>query len=120
MSQASERRKASRIPVGDGLLAEIIGVRQAVTLVNVGSGGLSVATKEWLPSLEHPEVRLYTPDKRWSATFEIRMSFALLQPRKSGPYQGRFITGFAFREAKSVKVKKKIQELLEHVASVTA
>jgi hypothetical protein len=119
MPQSSERRKTSRLPAGENLVAEIVGVRQAVTLVNLGSGGFSVATKEWLPSLEHPQVRFHTPDKRWSATFEIRMSFALLQPRKSGPYQGRFITGFAFRDAKTVKAKKRIQELLERVAPVT-
>src|SRR4051812_40667426 len=104
MSQ-DERRRVSRIPVGDSLMAELVGVRKSITLVNVGPGGFAVATDEWLPSTPRPEVRFTTADKRWTAVFEARMSFALLQPRKSGPYKGRYITGFAFRDARQPQVR---------------
>jgi len=116
----SERRKGTRFPAGDNVLAEIVGVRQAITIVDIGPGGFCAATKDWLPSIPHPEVRFFTPDRKWSATFEIRMSFALLQPRKSGPYAGRYITGFAFRDARNAKVKPKIQELIGYATRVAA
>jgi hypothetical protein len=120
MSQ-NERRRNGRIPVGDSLIAEIVDVKQKITVVNVGTGGFALATEEWLPSLARPEVRFSTPDRRWSSpVFEARMSFALLQPRKSGPFKGKYITGFAFRDARVPQVKRQIQELLEHVASVPA
>src|SRR5215831_18393209 len=116
-----ERRRAGRISVGDSLTAEIIGVGQKITVVNVGPGGFALATDEWLPSLTRPEVRFTTSDRRWtSGIFEARMSFALLQPRKSGPYQGRYITGFAFRDAKSAAGKRLIQELIQHATQVAA
>ena len=112
-----ERRRVGRIQVGDSLIAEIVDVKQKITVVNLGTGGFALATDEWLPSMSRPEVRFSTPDRRWSSpVFEARMSFALLKPRKSGPYQGKYITGFAFRDAKSPQVKRQIQELLEHVA----
>jgi hypothetical protein len=116
----SERRKNTRFPAGDHIVAEVVGVRQPLTLVNIGPGGFCVATKEWLPSLQHGEVRFFTTDRQWSATFEIRMSFALLQPRKSGPYAGRYVTGFAFRDAKDKKVKARIQELIGYATHVAA
>jgi len=112
-----ERRRVGRIAVGDSLIAEIVDVNKKITIVNLGTGGFALATDEWLPSMSRPEVRFSTPDRRWtSAVFEARMSFALLQPRKSGPYQGKYITGFAFRYAKNAQVKKQIQEVLEHIA----
>ena len=115
-----ERRKMSRIPVGDSLTVEIVGVRQPITLVNVGPGGFAVATDEWLPSTPRPEARFQTADRRWTATFEARMSFALLQPRKSGPFKGRYITGFAFRDARQPEVRKRVQELLEQITQIPA
>jgi|SRR5580765_2992284 len=118
---AQERRRNGRIPVGGSLTAEIVDVAQKITVVNVGPGGFALATDEWLPSLTRPEFRFTTTDRRWtSGVFEARMSFALLTPRKSGPHQGRYITGFAFRDARSTAAKRLIQELLEHASQVAA
>jgi hypothetical protein len=121
MAQDERRRSGGRIPVGDSITAEIVGVGQKLTVVNLGPGGFAVATDEWLPSMARPEVKFSTADRRWSSTvFEARMSFALLQPRKSGPYKGRYITGFAFRDARSAAVKRQVQDLIEHIAQVPA
>jgi hypothetical protein len=117
----TERRRTGRIAVGDHLTAELVEVAQKITIVNIGTGGFALATDEWLPSLARPEVRFASTDRRWtSPVFEARMSFALLQPRKSGPHKGRYITGFAFRDARNPKVARQIQELIDHVSQVAA
>lgn len=116
-----ERRRTARLPVGEALTAEIVGIGRKLTVVNVGPGGFAIATDEWLPSTRSPEVQFATPDRRWtSATFVARMSFTLMKPRQSGPHTGRYITGFAFRDAKLPKVKAEIKELVDQITSVLA
>ena len=114
-----ERRASRRWTITDGVKVEIVGRGRAVTLINVGPGGFAVASEHQLASMTRPEFRFSMPDQSWSTVLTAQLAYCLLQPRKTGRYQGQYVTGFTFCDAGAPYVRGRIGELLERVAPRT-
>jgi hypothetical protein len=110
-----ERRAGQRWEISNGVKVEIVGRGRAVTLINVGPGGFAVASEHQLAATARPEFRFSLPEVNWSTVLTAQMAYCLMQPRKTGRYQGQYVTGYTFVDAGTPEVRERISEFLERV-----
>jgi hypothetical protein len=113
MASFNDRRQAVRIAVHGNLIVEDVNGGEPLDLVDVGTGGFAVSSREPLPIDAIGSYRFATSDKKWNALFRARAVYGKVLAT-DGSTPARYVTGFMFVSREASAVQREIMALLDH------
>jgi c-di-GMP-binding flagellar brake protein YcgR len=114
MAGHSERRRSVRVGVTSTLAVRCVEVRTPLRLIDVSSGGFSVASAEALPMGQLITAQFASGDGAWASTFRAKVVYSRRQSAVPGrPQPVEYHTGLAFLQIEAPEVQARLDRLID-------